>query len=141
MIRKLGDRLQLPLDLTNTSVLGIEQGLLNIKYFVNAKIKSRFNNRLFKTSFMVTENISNKVPCSSLDRKLLNISKDVVLADSNFSRSGKVDLLLGSGSFWDSIEGEQRKLGSGQPILQKSQLGCIIAGPYGVTGKETKTGK
>lgn len=50
-------------------------------------------------------------PCFSLNRNLLNIPKGIALVDSNFGNPGKADLLLGSGLFWDLIDGEQHKLG------------------------------
>lgn len=98
---------------TNTSVLIIGQGLLNIYDYVSAKIWSLFNNHYFSSSFLVRRSISNEIPSINLDTNLLNIPKDIILAESTFAKSGRVDLLLTSGLFCYLLDGKQHKLGSG----------------------------
>lgn len=55
------------------------------------------------------------------------------MADFEFYKSGQIDLLLGSSIFYELLSIGQIKLGPGKPILQKSLLGWLIAGPLNIT--------
>ena len=63
-----------------------------------------------------------------INRKF-EIPNALVLADPAFDETRPIDLLLGAGIFWKLMCVGQIHLRSDQPILQKTQLGRIAAGP------------
>jgi hypothetical protein len=56
------------------------------------------------------------------------IPKNIKLADPEFNRPAKVDILLGAELFYELLCVGQIKLGSELPIMQKTLLGWIVAG-------------
>lgn len=127
--RELRDKLGLPLQQTNSFIQGIGQGLCNVRHYVNGKIGSRFEDFVLKTSFLVIENISGKIPSESINVSSLVIPRGLLLADENFDVPAKIDLLIGAAIFWDLLCEDKISLGSGLPILQSTRLGWVIAGP------------
>ena len=57
------------------------------------------------------------------------IPEGITLADPNFADTRPVDLLISAGLFWKLLCVGQIQLRDDQPIVQKTKLGWIIAGP------------
>ncbi|XP_037929736.1 uncharacterized protein LOC119664296, partial [Teleopsis dalmanni] len=58
------------------------------------------------------------------------VPSNTPLADEQFFKSKRVDLLLGAESFFDILSVGQIKLGENLPVLQKTLLGWIVSGKY-----------
>ena len=52
------------------------------------------------------------------------------LADEQFNKSRRIDLLIGTEYFFDLLMIGQIKLGQNLPLLQKTQLGWVVSGKY-----------
>ncbi|XP_037820766.1 uncharacterized protein LOC119609849 [Lucilia sericata] len=62
----------------------------------------------------------------------MGIPANVILADPEFNRPQKIDILVGAESFFELMLLGKIKLGPTLPILQKTLLGWIVSGTYGV---------
>ncbi|XP_017478258.1 PREDICTED: uncharacterized protein LOC108368030 [Rhagoletis zephyria] len=72
--------------------------------------------------------ISSSQPQKSIDIAAWSIPKNIALADDTFNTFGPIDLLIGASLFFDILSVGQIKIGEELPILQKTQLGWIVAG-------------
>lgn len=109
-------------------IKGIGQNLTNINSQTSVKIKSRFSDFSLNINCLVLPKITDRLPVMSFDKGLLPIPENVRLADPQFNISSDIDILLGSNAFWAAVKGEQIRLGSNLPILQKTEFGFVIAG-------------
>lgn len=78
--------------------------------------------------FFVIKNITNATPNEAINVHELNLPKFINLADPTFNQVSQVDMLLGTGIFFDLLSIGQIKLGSNMPILHKTKLRWIISG-------------
>ncbi|XP_056647327.1 uncharacterized protein LOC130451990 [Diorhabda sublineata] len=114
----------------NLPVIGVNQATTNITEQLNIDIISRENNSFQQNAtFLVINQIAGNIPNFKIDCQHLNIPKHITLADPEFDKSAKLDILLGAGVFWDILADGQFKLGDGKPILQKTLFGWVISGP------------
>ncbi|XP_011858396.1 PREDICTED: uncharacterized protein LOC105555956, partial [Vollenhovia emeryi] len=126
--RELGERLKQPLYNADTKITGITMNSSIVGQQIDATIYSRFNKFETRLSFLVVDNITDKIPATSIGVDFLQIPKNIKLADPRFHIPGKVDLLLGSEIFWKLLCVGQIQLSRSQPVFQKTKLGWVIAG-------------
>ena len=69
-------------------------------------------------------------PDSELDVSSWNLPPNTQLADEHFFKSKRIDLLIGTETFFDILSVGQIKLGPNLPTLQKTLFGWIVAGHY-----------
>lgn len=103
------------------------------------KLKSKTSSFESELSCLVLPQISSNLPNKSINICHLKFPSNVKLADPSFHLSAPVDMLLGADMFWYLIEPEQILLGHNQPIMCKSKLGWILAGP--MTSNDTSKNK
>ncbi|XP_059051880.1 uncharacterized protein LOC131846562 [Achroia grisella] len=92
-------------------------------------VKSKYKNFKIQLSCLVLPQITSNIPNKTFDISQLHLPSNIQFADPNFNRSAPIDMLLGTDIFWDLIESQQIKLGPNKPIIRKSKLGWILAGP------------
>lgn len=129
MSQRLCNLLQLSKEKIRLSVTGINQITENIPYRVVTTIQSTITQFERKLSCLILTNITSNIPSLSFDPTILNIPKNISLADPHFNQSGPIDLLIGADTFWDLLCIGQIKLGINLPVMQKTKLGWIISGP------------
>ena len=78
------------------------------------------------------------MPNLPVHRNYFEIHKELLLADPVLDETQTVDLFLGAGIFWKLLCVGQIHLRSGQPILQKNQLGWIIPGPMQIPSRDKR---
>nr|CAI5831914.1 unnamed protein product [Callosobruchus analis] len=127
--RELSEKLNLTSHQTNIPITGVGKSYTRVSNKITTVIKSLVNEFSAKLSFLVLEKITENLPLTSFKLTQLNIPDNVVLADTQFNESQRIDLLLGAGIYHEMICAEVIKLGSGLPILQKTVLGYIVSGP------------
>nr|CAI5855699.1 unnamed protein product [Callosobruchus analis] len=127
--RKLSDRLHLKSVANGTPVMGVGATSTNIKKKILTTIKSRHCDYTVTLTFLELDQITVNMPSCSFDTSRLQMPTNISLADPQFNKSSEIDLLIGATVFFDLLGAERTKLGTGQPILQQSVLGWIIAGP------------
>ncbi|XP_055904404.1 uncharacterized protein LOC129940170 [Eupeodes corollae] len=111
-------------------ITGISGSKTNIQYQTQTTIRSRFNNFEISLEFLIAHSITGYQPDEAFQTRNWNIPNNIELADVNFNRPSKIDMLLGAEAFFDLLSVGQIKLGKHLPILQKTLLGWIVSGKY-----------
>ena len=124
---------QLGLETTsaNISVVGIANIESSIQSKCSVKICSLRSNFQSEITCFVLQAITSISPMSSLDTSSLNIPANVKLADTDFLKAGKIDILLGSDVFWVLLGDQRISCGKHLPLLQDTKLGWVLAGMVG----------
>ncbi|XP_024889729.1 uncharacterized protein LOC112466077 [Temnothorax curvispinosus] len=136
----LCQRLQITAQRSSTFLSGIGCGRVNTLESTHAVIHSTVNEFKIEFPFVIMERITEPMPSINLDKALLKIPENIEIADASFGTPEDVDILLGSGIFWDLLCIGQIKLGRNLPVLQKTKLGWIVGGnaPIAHGQEETK---
>ncbi|KAF2891215.1 hypothetical protein ILUMI_14958, partial [Ignelater luminosus] len=127
--REMCDLLGLEKSRIELGTVGINQEIIKATYRANVEIHSRFSSYTTTISCIVLPKINDNIPEIEIDRSNLSIPTNIRLADPNFNKPAKVDLLIEAGLFWSSSCTGQIQLGNEQPLLHKTKLGWIISGP------------
>ncbi|XP_053623554.1 uncharacterized protein LOC128682758 [Plodia interpunctella] len=113
----------------SANITGINNEPLCISEICKLTINSLVSPFNASLSCLVMPQITGHLPNALVDPSLLNLPKNICLADPKFYQPSEVDMLLGAEIFFDIISPNQIKLGPGLPVLQDSKLGWFIAGP------------
>lgn len=113
----------------NIPVHGISNASTNISEMADIRIKSRHNNFNTQLNCLVLNKITQVLPPVKIDRNHLRIPTNITLADPDFHIPKEIEILIGADIFWDLLCIGQIRLGSNEPILQKTLLGWVISGP------------
>lgn len=102
------------------------------------QIRSKHDNRTqVDISCLVLPTISSDLPQRRIDASRLRLPKNIKLADPTFNEPSAVDVLIGADLFWHLIGSEQITLGDNMPIMRKSKLGWVLAGPMSITPRSS----
>lgn len=130
-------RLKLPEYQTNIDVVSFNDNLTNINKYTNIIIQSQNDNFTLNVSCFVVETICN-LNSFSLNIQHLKIPSTFELADITFYEGGEIDIILGAEVFFNILCNGQHRLGPGQPILQNTKFGFVVAGPISVPSYNNK---
>jgi len=72
-------------------------------------VSSRLNNKQYRVTVLVSPNITVNLPTSKADTSTWSHIQDVPLADPNFNRPSKIDLLIGVELFFDILQDGKRQ--------------------------------
>lgn len=106
---------------------------------VKIKLQSRINKFKAELDCLIIEQITQTMPSGRIRAKEVSIPDGITLADPEFCRSSKVDLLLGAEIFFDLMCVGRIKLSPTQPTWQKTLLGWIASGSL-VTATPSQNG-
>ncbi|XP_057333711.1 uncharacterized protein LOC130672924 [Microplitis mediator] len=121
--------LNLELKSVNIAVSGLDDLSTTIKHSTTAVIKSRHNKYQKTVEFLVIPRINTTMPSIPINPALLEIPKNIPLADPEFFRPSTVDALIGVKLFYKLLSVGQIALKNHpNAVLQKTQLGWIVAG-------------
>lgn len=98
---------------------------------MTATIKSRLTNFQRTLTFCTIPRIAGLLPDNQINRTDLRIPANLRLADPEFHRPGKIDMLLGTGTTLSCLSIGQINLSNQRNVdlvLQKTQFGWIIGG-------------
>ncbi|XP_065365522.1 uncharacterized protein LOC135958548 [Calliphora vicina] len=126
---EFSQKLHLPRRKQTTEVASIGNTHSKTKYRSSTNVKSRVTDFEVSLSFCVTPHISYQ-PDAELDVSTWNLPPNTQLADENFFKSKRIDLLIGTETFFDILSVGQIKLGPNLPKLHKTLFGWIVAGRY-----------
>lgn len=133
--KAFAEKLQLDTQQINIPVAGIDKIRTNIKESVEITISSQCTGYRANLNFFVLNSIASNIPQVTFDSSKLQIPSELTLADSEFSVSSDIDMLLGCEIFFDLLCVGQIKLGKSYPTLQKTLLGWIVAGSMPLSHK------
>jgi Putative peptidase (DUF1758) len=118
-------------------VSGISQKTTFIRSKIQAKIRSRTSNYLLVLEFLVLPRITGDLPSSQVDLKSWKLPSDISLADPQFQKPQRIDMLLGAEIFFDIWTSHHIKLEKGLPTLRETFFGWVVAGKVTTTGTKT----
>ncbi|KAH9640193.1 hypothetical protein HF086_008429 [Spodoptera exigua] len=111
-------------------VIGIGNTLANnVTESCNIVLQSLHNKFKITCSCLVLKELTGRLPKTPIDTGLLQLPKDVQLADPMFHQPADIDVLIGADLFWDILGNKQITLGVNEPKLRSSQLSWIVSGP------------
>ncbi|XP_018359963.1 PREDICTED: uncharacterized protein LOC108759145 [Trachymyrmex cornetzi] len=110
------------------SIVGINQLVSSANEIATIIIQSRTNSFRLSIDCIVTERITGSIPMVHINKRAINLPKNIRLADPQFNVPSEVQLLLGVDVFWQLLCIGQIKSSLNNPTLQKTHLGWILAG-------------
>ncbi|XP_076301576.1 uncharacterized protein LOC143219529 [Lasioglossum baleicum] len=128
---ELANRLQLPTTRQTAVIEALNQLNTTTSNLMTATIKSRLTNYQRTLTFCIIPRIAETLPDNQIDRTDIRIPTNLRLADPEFHRPGKIDMLLGTGPTLSCLSIGQINLSNRNNvdlILQKTQFGWIIGG-------------
>lgn len=126
----LKDKLSLKSDfIDSVCVTGVNNMSFQALQRCNIQVQSHTNKFKVQVNAFVLNQVTSALPSHEVDISSINIPQNIQLADPDYFRPAKIDLLIGADLFWDVICTEQIKLGTNKPILQNSMFGWLVAGP------------
>ncbi|XP_011169928.2 uncharacterized protein LOC105202933 [Solenopsis invicta] len=131
-IKKLG--LKTKNDLIKVN--GINKQASHALKSVDLHVTSRFGTFSMDMSYIILPNIVENLPTIESRVADWDIPKNIKLADPQFYRSSKIDILLGTEKFWELLCIGQIKLGKNKPIIQKTLLGWVVSGTVDISNSD-----
>ncbi|XP_037826671.1 uncharacterized protein LOC119614626 [Lucilia sericata] len=125
---RFAKQLQLKVKQSCVSISGIGDGNFIADKSANVVIKSCHSNYLLSFAAVIIPTITKYQPNTKFDVNKFQIPSNINLADPNFYKCGRIDILIGASLFFDLMSVGQFRIGDNMPILQKTQLGWIVAG-------------
>ncbi|XP_023310042.1 uncharacterized protein LOC111691441 [Anoplophora glabripennis] len=135
LVKQLG----LPETPIEIKMVGLSCTSTKIESKSQVTVRSRHNNFSTSISCLVIPEITNQLPEFSFNLSQVEIPQHLRLADPQFNKASRVDMLIGADIFWNLLCAAQINLGSNKPVLQKTKFGWIVSGPLGVGGQEKFT--
>lgn len=113
---------------TYTPVCSVNGSSLALKskiYTTIANASNTFNSTL---EFLILPKITDYTPANYLDIENIMLPRELELADPNYFKPGKVDLLIGSEIFFDLLREGKFRLPNEKIIFQNTVFGYIASG-------------
>ncbi|XP_076660720.1 uncharacterized protein LOC143364103 [Halictus rubicundus] len=126
--QNLAQKLDLPHRTINTSISGFNSSKTRIRSSIELKMSSIRGNFSSSLSCLVVQDITENMPNVPLHRFNVPVPPGTYPADPEFYSSGRIDLLIGAGIFWNLLCVGQVKIGLGNLAWQKTRLGWILGG-------------
>ena len=139
--RNFAEFLNLPFENIDIPVESLNQLETRIKHKIRAEIQSQNSNYKETLEFLVVPKICDHLPNQLINRKLLNIPKNIQLADPGFYKPDTIDALIGVEVFYDLLCVGQIEIAGYRAKLQKTKLGWIIAGKFDNNENKIKSSK
>ncbi|XP_076660598.1 uncharacterized protein LOC143363956 [Halictus rubicundus] len=125
---ELANKLKLPKTSIDVPVFGINQVESRIKHTVRTTIASKTSNYKAQIRFYTIPQIACYLPTQQINRSIVNIPKNIQLADPEYHKPSKIDALLGAELFYQLLSVGQIYLFKKSLVLQKTVMGWILSG-------------
>ena len=136
--RDFCQRLKLLVSDSDTMVSGVGKTSHEARHRVSVTLHSRFTAYSTVITCLVTAAVTDDMPKIPLRRKDFEIPDELTLADPLFTDTRPVDLSISGALFWKLLCVGQIQLRNDQPMIQKTQLGWIVAGPMELPSTQFK---
>lgn len=111
----------------NILVSGLGGTSTPIEFEVLANITNSNGSFFSLQSFLVVDKITDMVPATNLNLENIEIPQ-VMLADPEFTKPSKIDMLLGAETFFEIVKGEQIRSSVNSLIFQNTVFGYVASG-------------
>lgn len=129
---RIVQRLHLPRTSSSIPLSGLGGQRVNkTKGLTHFTLRSHFNDTEFTISAHILPQLTSPLPSTNFQKTSWPYLDGLILADSNYKRPGRIDLLLGADIYNQIIEEGLIKGDINSPITQRMRLGWIISGPVG----------
>lgn len=128
------DKLKLSKKPVDIPISGIGETIYRIRYATRVTIKSRTDAFTLNINCLIIPKVTEPLPTEVIKRKILNLPKDIILADPTFDQPSHIDMLIGAEYFYQLLCSGQIKLNSSATILQETRFGWIVTGKIYVPG-------
>lgn len=129
--RRLAQKLALNEITDKLCIKGIGEGVHNAQNRINIAVKSRINGFSTNMEAYILPKLTDYQPTSLVDTSTWAIPNNIQLADPNFHRPQRVDMLIGAEHYYEIMSIGQIKLGKQLPTLQNTVFGWVVAGKVG----------
>ncbi|XP_045466602.1 uncharacterized protein LOC123675299 [Harmonia axyridis] len=126
--KELCEKLKLKRQEYHIPIAGINQKAITVTEKVQSTIKSRTTSASYDLTFLVLPSITDRIPPIEFNKNSLQLPSGISLADNEFNRSQKIDILLGANIFYELMCQNRIILGKNKPKLQETTLGWIVTG-------------
>ncbi|XP_055614819.1 uncharacterized protein LOC129761137 [Toxorhynchites rutilus septentrionalis] len=109
-------------------VSGLNGANIRLRRMVRATIESYVGDFFTEVDILVAPRITSDLPEKPFDVSEWPIPADVKLADPEFNKRGRIDMLIGAEIFWDLVKDDRIKLGPNLPTLTNTELGWVAGG-------------
>lgn len=110
-------------------ITSISQQITNTHQMTNLEIHSTLPSaRRFRVKCVILDKITSNLPKVTIQSHLLEIPKNVILANPNFLKSQPIDLLLGMDIYGEILCEGFKRLGRNLPVLINTHLGWTVSG-------------
>ncbi|XP_073831785.1 uncharacterized protein [Musca autumnalis] len=119
---------QLKVKHSNISISGIGEGNVVADKIADVEIKSCHSNYSASFVAVVIPSITDYQPNPEFDVGQFNIPDNVKLADAEFYKRSRIDILIGASLFFELMSVGQIRCGNMSAVLQKTHLGWVVSG-------------
>ncbi|XP_062711045.1 uncharacterized protein LOC134289057 [Aedes albopictus] len=110
------------------------RGINDVKTIAHDKVEVRFRSRVSdyqaQVQCLITPNVTGVIPSAKIDASSWNIPFGVQLADPEFYKPEKIDMLLGAELFLQLLRPGHIKIDEDFPELRETSLGWVVAGVF-----------
>ncbi|XP_017797043.1 PREDICTED: uncharacterized protein LOC108578262, partial [Habropoda laboriosa] len=111
-----------------TVVGGLGRASKTIQYKSDVVIHSRDNKFRTNLSCLVIKDITDDMPNLPTNFLKICVPPNITLADPQFNKKSRIDLLIGAGLFWKLLCIGQQRVDSSDLVWQKTRLGWVLGG-------------
>ncbi|XP_065091131.1 uncharacterized protein LOC135712078 [Ochlerotatus camptorhynchus] len=108
-------------------ITGVGQSESTARHAVNTTVKSRVTEFSIELDFLVLQRVTSELPLVTSPIKHWNIPHDLQMADPQFNKSGRIDLLLGAEHFFSFLRDREIVSGRDESLQQKQSVRCCTA--------------
>ena len=143
IMKRAARKLALPQMKTSLTITGIVDGVeQRLNRAMSCELRAIAGDFTTRIKAVILPKYEAHFPGINIDisswRIPLNI-RMAALADPEFNVARPIDLILNADCFYRLLSVGQIQLGKGKPVLQKTQLGWIVAGETDVGQSETQS--
>ncbi|XP_055714251.1 uncharacterized protein LOC129808498 [Phlebotomus papatasi] len=120
-------------------VSGLEYQQSSPRFAVEATIASRYTMKPYSLWCRVVDRVSVELPNWPVQEKEIAIPPEYELADPLWSKTERIDILIGGYILNDVLHDKSHQLGQGLPSLKKSEFGWMLFGCWDQDPKNTST--
>jgi Protein of unknown function (DUF1759)/Putative peptidase (DUF1758) len=122
----------------NAKLAGINHTSSRVRKTCELNMRSRTGAYQGNLSCLVVDEITQTLPNTKIDRSGMSIPDHIHLADPEFEKPARVDILIGADLFWSLIGSRVLDLRPNRTQLRETKLGWIVTGTIDTEGKPTQ---
>jgi hypothetical protein len=112
----------------NVPICGLNDGVFTCKSQLSSQLSNANDECKWHLDFLIVPKITDVTPSRYLNVSKLNVPKHVCLADPEFHKPGRIQLLLGAELFFDFLRTDKIRLDDNKLLLQESCFGYLVSG-------------